>query len=486
MQTLRIALVTALVAPVLVLGGCDLLDTTNVENPNVLQETALQNPDPLERWVTGLDRQMAVTLNQTIEFTSIATDNYENTETFFNQNADGLTFRVTDQDIDEMFFTMSDLRESAEFGKTTVVPADENPSEESLAELDFYEGMAHILLGEHFRRPPLDSASAPVSPDEHFDEAISLLQDAIDRGAGDQVAYRLAQARAYYNKGNLSEARSRAQEVLNMDSDFIRFVEYDNNAFDDDPLENGNNVMQNALYDRSTFDDFQPLPRLDFLDPKYGVAGDREDPIPYWKAEEAHFILIEAELAEGDLPGAQAEMRELLDLVRNERQPRPVDETEEQRRQDEQSPRPIGSDWEVRASESDPYRSGLVLDRVEETSVPGVSGTSVTEARVNNLSSMDQAWELFYLLRQQVFIAEGRRFMTFNLKLPLPENELLLNPGVSSGSDAVTPVVPSYIAGKNLDGFELTSPSNKRATCLVNMNEVLANNRSAVSPFLTP
>lgn len=480
MRKVRLLLFVFLSAAVLALGGCDLLNPTNVDNPNVLRETALNNPDPLERWVLGLDRQVSVMLNGTIDYTSIATDNYVNTETFYNQNADALGFRTTDSDVDLMFFRMNDLRESAQFGKNRVVPADENPTEANRAELDFYEGIAHIFLGEHFHAAPLDSAAAQASSSDHYSRAVSLLQNAIDHGAGDQVGYMLAKARAHYNNGDLSQARTLAQDVLDVDPDYVRFAEYDN--------QNGpTNIMQNALYDRSTLDDFQPLPRLDFLDPKFGVSGAEEDPIPLLKAEEAHLILIEAELAESDLPDAQQEMEELLDLVQNVREPRVVDERGEGRRQvgpeDEDNHRPASSDIEVRASPSDPYRSGLILDRTAETVVPGVSGTSVTDAMVDSVSTMQGAWELYYLMRQEIFMAEGRRFVTFNLKLPLPENEQTLNPDVEAGSDAVQPIIPSYIQGQPLDAFSWPNEGNQ-VTVEVNMNRVLANNRTAVSPFL--
>ncbi len=476
MYTIRKALIFLFSGLLLTVAfvGCDLLDSTNVDNPNVLQETALENPNPLERWTLGLERQTALLLNATLDYTSIATDNYVNTQTFYNQNADALAFLSSDVDVDEMFFDMNDLRETAEFGKHRVVPADEDPSPDNLAELDFFEGMAHIFLGEHFRAAPLDSASAPVSPSRHYQEADSLLQEAIESGNGDQVAYHLAQARAYYNDGNLSKARSRAQEVLNMDDEYVRFVEYDN--------QNGpTNVMQDALYDRTTLDDFQPLPRLDFLDPKYGVSGAEEDPIPLLKAEEAHLILIEAELAEQDLSGAQDEMRELLDLVNTVREARVVDESTEGRlhQNPEGTPRPNSSDIEVRASPDDPFRSGLILDRTEETEVPGVSGTSVTESRINNLGTMQEAWELYYLLRQEIFMAEGRRFVTFNLKLPLPRNERLLNPNVEETARSI----PDFIVGQPLDGYTWDQEADQ-VTIDVNMNRVLANNREVFSPFL--
>lgn len=462
------------------LASCDLLDPTNVENPDVRRETALNSANPLQRWTLGLERQLALVLNSTIPYTSIATDNYENTGTLFNDNADALELLSTDEAVETLFFDLNDLRESAAFGKRRVVAADEDPSPDNIAELDFFEGMAHLLLGEHFHAAPLDSAAAPVRSARQYEEAISLLQKAIDSGQGDQVAYHLAQARAYYNNGNLSAARRRARNVLNMDADYVRFVEFDNQ---NEPA----NVMQNALYDRSTEDDFQPLPRLDFLDPKYGVSGAEEDPIPLLKAEEAHLILIEAALAEGNLSEAKQEMRALLDLIQNEREPRTVDERTEGRLHESpegRNPRPNSSEIEVRADPDSPFRSGLVLDRTEETVVPEVSGTSVTVSRVNALSTPDAAWELYYLLRQEIFMAEGRRFVTLNLTLPLPQTEQLLNPNVESGP-ATTAQIPEYVEAlrETLDAYEWNRDTDQ-VTITVNVNRVLAENRSAVSPFL--
>ncbi len=67
-----------------------------------------------------------------------------------------------------------------------------------------------------------------------------------------------------------------------MDATFTRTARYD-------AAEGPVNTMQDALYDRSTFDDFQPLPTLDFLDPKYSRLSASEDsPIHYLKAEEAY------------------------------------------------------------------------------------------------------------------------------------------------------------------------------------------------------
>lgn len=482
---MRKIVTAALLSIFTVLGfsGCDLLNSQNVQNPQLTEDQGLSNPNPLDRWVAGLDRQMAIALNNTVVWTELTTDNYVNTQTFYNQAADGLEINFQSDPVGDAFFDINDLRESAQFGKSTVLEKAEDPDPGNVAELSFYGGMGHLLLGEYFRSAPLDGGGEQATPSEHFQAAIDTLQNAIDSGNGDQVGYKLAQARAYYDAGNQSEATRLANEVLNADPDYVRLRKFDN--------QNGpTNVMQNALYDRSSFDDLQPLPRLDFLDPKFGQAGSVETPFPLLKAEEAHLILIEAALADGDLPSAKSQMKDLITLVETERDPRMVDETIEGRTHDDPGSRPDNSGVEVRASPNDPFRSGLVIDRTATSQVADVSDLSVTDSRVDNVSNADEAWELYYLMRQQIFIAEGRRFTTMGFKAPVPFDEVQINEAYSEGSDPTKTFIPSYVTdaidpanGITLDSFEYDESAGT-ATIDVNMNRVLANNRSSVSPFL--
>ena len=456
-------------------AACDLLDPTNVENPDITEENALNTPNPLQAWKAGLDRQLAITLNNTLIIAELGTDNYVNTQTFFNQSFDALDIRFTDSDIDDAFFTMNDLRESALFGKNTVAPGDPDARADDLAELDFYLGLSHLYLGEYFHSAPLEGSGAPATSQDHFSAAVDALTDANDSGNGDQTAYKLALARAHYNQGNAAEATNFASQVLAEDAEFVRNAEFDGN--------NGpTSTLQNALYDRASFDDFQPLPRLDFLDPKYYNRGPNdESPVAILKAEEAHLILIEAALADGNLPSAQDQMKDLIALVES----RPVDEIDEEaegRTNDDPGTRPNASSVVVRSSPDDPFRSDLVLDRTAQTPVPTVSGTSVTEDIVDGISDADEAWEIYYLMRQEIFISEGRRIVDFGIKLPLPQNELLINDAVEEGP-ATEPIIPSFIADQPLDSFTYDQEAEE-ATIDVNMNRVLANNRNSVSPLL--
>lgn len=457
--------------------SCDLVDPRNVENPDITQEDALNTPNPLRSWVNGLERQLSITLNNTLIISELGTDNYVNTQTFFNQSFDNLDIRFNDSDVDDAFFSMNRLRTSAEFGKNTVAPGDPDARPSDQAELDFFLGMAHIYLGEYFRSAPVESSGSPSSPQAHFEIAVPVLTAALESGVGNSVSYKAALARAYYNLGNAVQAANFASQVLSDDPEFIRNAEYDGN--------NGpTNALQNALYDRGTFDDFQPLPRLDFLDPKYYDRGAGiESPVAILKAEESHLILIEAALAEGNLPLAQDRMKDLIDLV-DDRPVEDIDETIEGRTEDDPGSRPDNSDVVVRASEDDPFIENLVLDRTSTTAVPTVSGTSVTSARVDAIADVDEAWETYYLMRQEIFISEGRRFVDFGIKLPLSENELLINPNVEEGPD-IQPLIPSFVNEQRdvLNSFTYDIEAGE-ATITVNMNRILSQNRSEVSPFL--
>ena len=461
--------------------GCDLLDSSNVQNPNVLEETALSNPDPLQAWAAGLDRQLALAMNEIVLSSEVATDNYKNTQTFFTQSFDALDFDYRDTNIDDIFFDVNDLRESASYGLTVVKDADPNPRAIDEAESSYYLGLSHILLGEFFKDAPLDENGPAASSADHFNEAVSALNEAIATDGTNQTKYDAALARAHYNLGNVTEATSFAQAVLDADAEFLTFA-----RFNPPPI-GPSNTMQNGVYDRGTFDDLQPLPRLDFLDPKYyNRGGSEESPIPLLKAEEAHLILIEAALAEGagSLPDAQAEMIELIELA-NSREIDVVDEREEGRDQDDPGSRPDTSSVRVAASPDDSLRSGLVRDRTLTTDVPVVSATSVTEDIVNGITTLDQAWEVYYLLRQEIFFGEGRRFVDFGIKLPLSQPEAINNPNFQESGSIIEPFIPSYILAEvdNLDAFEYDADAGE-AVVTVNMNRVLAENRADVSPFL--
>ncbi len=475
------------------IAACDLLDPTNAENPNVQEADFLRLSNSMALWLQGLERQMTLALNNQsndlesgyITAAEIASDNYINTRTFFNQFMDQLTFDFTDQSIRITLAEFSDLRETAEFGLSTVAASDTSTTPAQEAELWFFKGMAHLMTGEVYHLAPADSAGPAVpSADQFamaadaFDNAIALATDP-DALAG----YHIAAARTHRNLGDPVAARTHAEAALAGNPSIVRFAQHD---FTNGP----ENDLQEALFDRGTFDDLQPLPRLDFLDPKYfnvaepNLEGDDEDAdVAYIKAEEAYLIVAEVQLAGSDLAGAQATLRDLLALVAA----RPTEElvdSDEGRTHLAPGSRPNTPDWAVAASPDDPMRDGLVVSRTAPIQVPVISGTSVTEADIDALADLDEALELLYLLRQQIFIAEGRRMVDLGIKWPVPEREMLINPNIPEGDPATIAVVPDFLPASEMDAFTMDEAA-REVTIAHNLNRVLVQNKASqwVLPF---
>ena len=480
----RIAQFLAISSLCVAQAGCDLFDPTKTENPDVTEEAVVGQPGSLGRWVTGLERQTAIVFDETITTLEIGSDNYDNTQTFFNQGFDRLLINFTDDDIEDILFSLSDLRETAVYGREVIAPGDRDASDAQIAETYFFEGLAALYIGELFVGAPNEGEGPVVGPEVHLNRAVSSFQAAL--GLAEETSYRLALARAYYSLGDRENAVMAAEAVLAADPDFVRFADFD-------PVNDPASDIQDAIYDRGSFDDLQPLPRLDFLDPKYNVVGTEDDPVAYLKAEEAHLILIEAAIADGDLGGAQDEMKELLDLVES----RPSDtfsDAAEDRTQREPGTRPDSTNFVVRASPDEPFREGLVLDRGEGSAlvtVPSISGTSVTEERVDDVDSVDEAVALLYLLRQEIFIAEGRRFSDLGLRMPVHQNEVIANPNVEESDSATQAFIPPFLAAisEEIDAFTIGDVDGDgliQVTILHDLNDLLSQNRteSYVVPFL--
>ena len=241
------------------------------------------------------------------------------------------------------------------------------------------------------------------------------------------------------------------------------------------------NIFENALYQRATFDDLQPLPTLDFLDPKYSFLSTSQDaPVHYLKAEEAYLILAEAALADNNITAARTNLNNLLDLI-DTREVRNIDDSIEQRSQVDEGSRPDSDDIIVNG------RAGLVLSRQDgNVDVPSVSGTSLTAADVAAMQDDDAGLALLYRTRQEVFIAEGLRFVDMGVKLVIDENEILLNENINEGDLGTTPVIPSFIAAVvgDLDAINY-EPGSTTASTVIDLNQILVNNKTsdAVVPF---
>ena len=179
-------------------------------------------------------------------------------------------------------------------------------------------------------------------------------------------------------------------------------------------------------------------------------------------------------------------MRDVLGLVAS-RPLATVDDNTEDRTQRAPGSRPDRADVVVRSSPDAPFRPGLVLTRKGDgvtVPVPVISGTSVTGAEVDALATVEGAVELLYLLRQEIFFAEGRRMADLGLRFPVPETEIVQNDNLGDG-DVGEGFVPAPLQPfrTQFDAFAYDAAAGQ-VTVLVDLNRVLAANRS--DPALVP
>ena len=466
----------------LALGGCDFLDPTGVNNPTVTEETFLGTPNAAASWTRGVERQLAATINEVVMGAEVASDNVFNNRTLFSKVFDIPQIEASDFDVTNIQEAIHRLRQMADRGLTVVVPADETATDETRARLHLYRGFAFLLAGELFVGLPGEADGPVLSPAEHLARAVQDFEAAagLTSEPAREMAAVLAVARAQYAAGNRAAAEAAAQQVKATAPDVILWAEYD-------AVDGPGNTMQFAVYDSPVGDEFQPLPRLDFLFPKYysEVAGD-QSPIAVVKGEEAFLILAEAALAQSDVPGARAELLELLDLVAS-RPTALIDDRGQQRgRQGGTWIYPNTSDILVAASPDADPRAGLVLTRSgDPVEVPTVSGTSVTAAMLNAATTVEEMLYLLYLMRQEIFVLEGRRMTDLGMRFPVALDEALTNPQIDEGSDALQARIPNFIPlDYGLDSFDYED-GETLAVIHNDLNAVLVANRAsdAVLPF---
>lgn len=482
---MKLAYRTGLLAVMLALASCEVVDPFETINPNIGRDDVVGVANSSLSWKVGLDRQMAITFNQIGVISEIGSDNYDNTNTFFNQFLDDFMIQYQDNDINVAHRGIGRLREKALFGLNEVGPNDPaGYSDATKAEYYFYLGIAYLYAGEYYNALPQEDRGPLVSRDGNLNSAVDAFTNALTADPS-HVGALLGRARAYYRLGDATNAVADANAVIGADPDYVRYIEFDpvnsdgnNNGFD-----YTKNNMQLALQERGNFDDLQPLPTLDFLDPKvYSISGSEDSKIPLLKAEEAHLILAEASIAGSNLPDAAIHMNNLLTLIAT-RPTNTFDDGTEDRTQRAPGSRPDTSAVVVNG------RAGLVLDRkAGDVTVPAVSGTSADAAEITAAvaSGEEAMMTLLYRMRQEIFIAEGRRFVDIGLTYVISEVEALQNPNIGAGHSSTVSDLPSFLEAIAGQADEITYDAST-FTCTVthDLNAIVAQNRTsdAVCPF---
>ncbi|MDR2118203.1 MAG: hypothetical protein LBP25_01515 [Tannerellaceae bacterium] len=473
MKTIKFFIIAVIMTGI---TACELLQPDDIINPNVDEDAFLQSPNAMQSWVNGTNKSFAASISSYIELTEILSDNYFNNYTQSSKVFDIPRILHTDVDVTNMQRYIGTFREMANYGINTVAKIDAKTTNEELFNLYYIKGYSFLLAGEYFVGVPIEVGGEVKDWKVNLREAIITLNEALLYAANDsdKAFINTLIARAYHKLGDKANAASFAGIALSLSRDFIKNVEFDG--------KNGaNSSIQSYVYGTN----FQPLPRLDFLDPKYfQLTALEQRPIAIAKAEEPHLILVEAFLADKEPEAARQEMKDLLTLVKNRPVQTGINDQLEGRYNGGFKVYPNSSAYRVAASPTEPFRSNLVLDRQDSKliAIPYVSGTSVDEAMIDNASSTEDLLEILYLMRQEIFFAEGRRASDLGIRLPVCEIEAA---NTASAFGYIQAQIPPFIPlEQGMDAFEMDEVA-KTVVIKYNMNKVLASNKSSeyVIPF---
>lgn len=463
-------LLAGLALLVVAAGGCELIDPTEVRNPQIVEDNIIGQPATAAAALQSARFGFADLLDNTAYFTDVVSDNYDNVATFISPSADNPSaIRPDDLTLNGAALYSIAQRERAQitYFLTTIVPKDPNASATAAGDLKFYRGMATLILGENFLRAPSAAGSPTLTSVQLIDLALADFTDASTQGStAIQQAARFALARAHHAKGDKTAATAAATAALGTTggATYVFSSPYDAAT------------QVNTFYTFAVarnLHDIQPLPRLDFLDPKYTA---QDAPIAALKAEEMYLILAESNLSDNNLAGARTNMLAAMALARSTTGRATSNFTDA----DPRTNRPNADTVQVRASSTAPARSGLVRRRAG-TSVPqkAFSNTSVDSAMINALATGEEHLRMLYLLRQEIFFAEGRRMSDLGIRLPIIQREIETSPTIAPGDAGTTTTVPTYIpAGSGLDAFTVNAAAGL-VTVTNDMNAVLATNRVA-------
>jgi len=461
----------------LLLSSCEL---TEVTNPYVTEDRFIPSFQSLQTWLNGVRRQASTTVGTVVEFSELVSDNYFNNYTQSSKVFDNPQINYFDQDVANIQAAIHKLLEMSKFGLEELIPLQTEDSDQEKAELLFYQAYALILGAELYVGLPTEALGEVKSPDQLLELALSLLHEAASlyTATEEKEACTILLARCHYRLGNEQEAIRFAEQAIAHPLS-LKQVHYGTT--------NGpSNNFQSAIFSATT-NSFAPLPRLDFLDPKYfhqtANIFEDEKPIAIAKAEEAYLILAEAQVAQEDILTAKQTLKDLLQNSVNERPVTQLDDSKETRNGGNRSDYPLTA-VAVKFDEHSAEVAGLVQDR-SEGDIPAysVSGTHITATDIDAIVSADDALYLIYLLRQEIFIAEGRRMTDLGIRFPLSQREQLSNNHVTD--QHIQAIIPDFIPdNRGLDDFTYDT-ATAVVTMKYDMNKILVANKNSayIMPF---
>jgi len=254
-----------------------------------------------------------------------------------------------------------------------------------------------------------------------------------------------------------------------------------------DGVNSVSNLMQTNIFS-SSFNEYAPLPRLDFLDPKYfhvGASVTDQKPVTIVKAEEAYLIIAEAQIAANQLGEARQTLKDMLSQCVAKRPVVTINGNIQKRAGGNRNDYPVTADVQVKFDADAPAQANYILDR-QAGLVPAytVSGTKVTAGAIDNAIDSDGLLYILYRLRQELFIAEGRRMTDLGIRMPVSITEQQNNKNVTDAD--LQPVIPSFIPlNKGMDDF-VYDKASKQVIMKYDMNRVLVQHKNAkeIFPFI--
>ena len=476
----------------LTLNACDFLDATEVSNPRTTPEELANAPEPTSALLPGTRAQFARAVNAVVVATAVGSDDYASFRTGLGGNEIDFPRGITPNNAliasNEtgslgIYWHLQELRALGDFILDEVSPTDDTATNEQLSELRYYRGMAYLMQGENFVALPTEEDGLPVRAGELLQRAAADFAEAVTLDPSGEFATRAqaALARTHRALGNVAEAGQSAQAALDAaGASFLFQSNYDNTT----PDLTLDNLAHAYLVSRS-LQEMQPLPRLDFLDPKYL----RDDsPISTEKAEEMYLILAEVAMAGGDYSTARDRLIDASTTAET-RSMETLDDTD-QRLNDDLSIRPRSAEIMLRADANSPFLPGYVLTRPGSIDTPVVSATSIPADSLLNVPVSEelQLRRLLYTMRQEILLLEGRRLQDLGIRFPMMLREIDTNPNITQGDLGTEVSVPAFIPADNeMDQYNPLSlydaDGNLTATevtILHDMNLVIARDRGLV------
>lgn len=461
-----------------VFSGCSLIDPTDTTNQQTTEANLKEGADGAAKpFVKGIERRFLLLVDWLPMTSDVMSDNYDNITTYLGAEVDHPNLH--EDEITDSYNDVHDVRALADFTIETIIPNDRLATDEQKALAYFYRGMSFLISAENWTKVPIAADTQPINMRERLNRAISDFDRALQFEPTLATQIHIVRARAYRMLEDKTNAASAANAALGGSPDFLYNALYDEQS------------ITNAGYEfalNRNIHDLQPLPRLDFLDPKFlGLTS----PMPVAKMEEAHLILAEIKLSDGDFAGAKQSLANAITLAKS----RPTDSFEDIDPRDrtdktlDKLPSALGT--LVKASPSAPALPNLFIrarGAPNMVTIPTVSGSSLDPADVLALSTTTNAEKiellrLLYLTRQEIFFFEGRRSSDLGMRRSVSKTEKEQNSTYSDPDElnvlnGTTIYVPSYMPEGGSDVMDRFTVSGNIITILYDMNQILADNRN--------